>query len=76
MEKRLTNKRLVKYLMDFRYIDAITITADYIAVTIGPRFAQTDVPRMIADIGQTPKTRSETDARTGILYHYLIFSRN
>jgi len=75
MEKRLTNKRLVKYLMDAKNIDSITITSKYVAVTIGRNFSQLEVPRMIADIGQTPKTSSEVDPKSGVIYHYLVFSR-
>ena len=50
---RLTNKRLVKYLMDKKGIDYITISVDKIAITVSKKFKPIDGENLVREIGHT-----------------------
>ena len=52
-EARKTNKRLVKFLMDIRGIETMTITDQSIAMTFKKEFTPEDGERLIKKIGHT-----------------------
>lgn len=70
MQTRKTNKALVKFLMDKKGIETITITKDRVALTVAPSFTPQDVERLCREIGHA---RFYPASRDG--HNYLILER-
>ena len=70
MISRKTNKALVKYLMDRKGIEAITITEDKVLLTVTEKFTPQDGERLVRDIGHS---RFKPVSRNG--KNYLILER-
>ncbi|MBQ9641858.1 MAG: hypothetical protein IJV06_09935 [Bacteroidaceae bacterium] len=70
MIPRKTNKALVKYLMDRKGIEAITITEDKVLLTVTEKFTPQDGERLVRDIGHS---RFKPVSRNG--KNYLILER-
>lgn len=68
--KKLTNKRLVSYLMDHKHIDMVSVSKKQIVCTVSPKFKPEEVPQLLADTGQS-MPRMTSDA--GL--NYIIFPR-
>ena len=70
MLTRKTNKALVKYLMDKKGIETITVTKDRVALTVAPSFTPEDGERLCREIGHTKFQPASRNGR-----NYLILSR-
>lgn len=71
MIPRLTNKRLVKALMDAKGIDMITIAKATIVVQVSPNFTPAKAEALSASLGHADDVKAAT--REGI--NYMIFPR-
>ena len=70
MKKKLTNKRLVAYLMSHKHIDMVSVDKKNIVCTVSSRFRPDEVQQLLADTGQ-PMPRLES--QNGI--NFIIFPR-
>lgn len=69
MKKKLTNKRLVSYLMDHKHIDMISIDRDNIICTCSRKFLPTEVKPLLDETGQAmPKMSSDKDGNNFIIF--------
>lgn len=50
---RKTNKALVKFLMDKKGIETITVTKDKVVLTVSPKFTPEDGEKLVREIGHT-----------------------
>jgi len=64
--KKLTNKRLISYLVDHKHIDMVSVSKTQIVCTVSARFRPEEVPQLLADTGRM--TSSE-----GV--NYIVFPR-
>lgn len=67
---KLTNKRLVKCLMDTKGIDIITVTKDKVLIEVGSKFTPEDGIKLVQKVGHT---KYQPVARDG--KNYLILER-
>ncbi len=67
---RKTNKALVKFLMDKKGIETITVAKDKVVLTVSPKFTPEDGQRLVQEIGHT---RFQPATRNG--HNYLILER-
>lgn len=72
MNPRMTNKRLVKRLMDARGIEMISITPDNVVVQVKSSFTPAMCRDLIADIGH--ESDAKMTSREGS--NYIILPRN
>lgn len=63
MVPRLTNKRLVKFLMDKKNIELISISADKIIVTVNSKFKPIDGENLVREIGHSKFTPISDNGR-------------
>lgn len=70
MNPRLINKRLVKFLMDAKGIDVISITKKQVVVQVSPTFTPAKAEELGRRVGQ-PDSRT----RTVDGLNYIVFSR-
>ncbi len=69
MKKKLTNKRLVSYLMDLKHIDMISISRENIICTCSRKFLPSEVKPLLDDTGQPmPKVSSDTEGNNFIIF--------
>lgn len=68
---RLTNKRLVKFLMDYRGIEMISITDRNIVVQVSKKFTPAQAEELCRKVGQA----NDSKAATGSGNNYIIFPR-
>ncbi|MEG1861005.1 MAG: hypothetical protein RR206_04870 [Bacteroidaceae bacterium] len=71
MNKRMTDKRLVKYLMDCRGIEMISINRQGIVVEAGKRFTPADAERICLETGH----RDDAKAATSGGRNFIVFPR-
>ena len=70
MKKKLTNKRLVSYLIEHKHIDLVTVSKNNIICTVGTKFRPDEVQKLLDDTGQPmPRMSSDVDG------NYIIFPR-
>lgn len=67
---KLTNKRLVKCLMDTKGIDIITVTKDKVLIEVCAKFTPEDGIKLVQKVGHT---KYQPVARNG--KNYLILER-
>lgn len=67
---RKTNKALVKFLMDKKGIETITITADKVALTVSPKFTPEDGEKLVREIGHTKFNAASRNGK-----NYLVLER-
>ncbi len=67
--KKLTNKRLVNYLMEHSHIDMVTVSKTHVIATVSKKFLPSEVPAMIKVTGQVPRLSSDQDG------NYIVFNR-
>lgn len=70
MNQRLTNKRLVKALMDTKGIDAITVTPKAVLVQVDKNFTPSKGKELCAKVGRDD---FKTVSRDGL--NYIVFPR-
>ncbi|MBQ9363992.1 MAG: hypothetical protein IJT97_11355 [Bacteroidaceae bacterium] len=70
MITRKTNKALVKFLMDRKGIEAITITKDKVLLTVAAKFTPQDGERLVREIGHNRFKPLSRDGK-----NYLILER-
>lgn len=70
MKKKLTNKRLISYLVDHKHIDLVTVSKTSIICTVGRKFRPDEVNQLLDDTGQ-PMPRMSSDKEA----NYIIFPR-
>lgn len=70
MNPRLTNKRLVKALMDARGIDLISITSKTVLVQVSSKFTPAQAEALCAKVGH-----SDFKAATQNGLNYIAFPR-
>lgn len=70
MQKRLTNKRLVKFLMDVKGLDSITVLANAVCVQAKPDFGPAQAMQLCAEVGH-----EDFKAATRGGHNYIIFKR-
>ncbi|WP_276864307.1 hypothetical protein [Mediterranea massiliensis] len=70
MKKKLTNKRLIGYLVDHKHIDLVTVSKTNIICTVGHKFRPDEVKQLLEDTGQ-PMPRMTSDKES----NYIIFPR-
>ena len=51
--KKLTNKRLISYLVDHKHIDMVSVSKTQIVCTVSARFRPEEVPQLLATPGRT-----------------------
>ncbi len=69
--KKLTNKKLVSFLMDHKHIDMISISNDRIICTCSRKFLPDEVKPLLDKTGQPmPQLSSDKDGN-----NYIIFPR-
>lgn len=71
MKNKLTNKRLVKYLMDVRRIDMISINANNIVVQVSSKFTPAMGKQLIEEVGHMSTARLASKEGS----NYIIFPR-
>ena len=71
MNPRLTNKKLVKALMDTKRIDMISITSATIVVQVSDKFTPKMAEELSKQLGHTNDVKAAT--RDGV--NYMIFPR-
>ena len=71
MNPRLTNKKLVKALMDTKGIDMISITSATIVVQVSDKFTPKKAEELSKQLGHTNDVKAAT--RAGV--NYMIFPR-
>ena len=71
MTKKLTNKKLVKYLMDVRRIDMISINASNIIVQVSDKFTPVMGKQLIEEVGHADTARLMS--KSGV--NYIVFTR-
>lgn len=69
MNKKLTNKRLVGFLMEHRHIELVTVSKDKVIATVSAKFTPKEVPGIVKEVGQMPRCISENGV------NYIVFSR-
>lgn len=68
--RKLTNKRLIAYLVDHKHIDLVTVSKTSIICTVGHKFRPDEVKQLLEDTGQPmPRMTSDRDS------NYIIFPR-
>ena len=70
MEKRFTNKRLVKKLMDTKGIDMISITSTLVIVQVAKSFTPEKAKELCRELGQ-----ENFKAATKNGDNYIVFKR-
>lgn len=68
--KKLTNKRLVSYLMDHKHIDMVSVGRSQIVCTVSSRFKPDEVSRLLADTGQPMPRMTSSEG-----VNYIVFPR-
>lgn len=68
---RIINKRLVRFLMDYRGIDMISVTAKNVVVQVSKKFTPAQAEELCRQVGHT----DDFKAATGAGNNYIIFPR-
>lgn len=68
--KRLTNKRLISYLVDHKHIDMVSVSKTQIICTVSAKFRPDEVPRLLANTGQPMPRMTSSEG-----VNYIVFSR-
>ena len=71
MTKKLTNKRLVKYLMDVRRVEMISVSAKNIIVQVTDKFTPLMGQNLIEEVGHSDTARIATKDGN----NYIVFPR-
>ncbi|MCP3895974.1 MAG: hypothetical protein GY706_15295 [Bacteroides sp.] len=69
MKKRLTNKRLVSYLMDERKIAMVTVDKRHVVAQCTKAFMPSDLNPLVEHVGQAPKLSTSEGT------NYMVFDR-
>ncbi len=70
MKKRLTNKRLVSYLMDERKIAMVTVDKRHVVAQCTKAFMPSDLKPLVEHVGQAPKLSTSEGT------NYMVFDRH
>lgn len=70
MKKKLTNKRLISYLVDYKHIDLVSVDKKNIVCTVSAKFKPDEVPQLLADTGQTMPRMTSSEG-----VNYIVFPR-
>ena len=71
MTKKLTNKKLVKYLMDVRRVEMISVSAKNIIVQVTDKFTPQMGKNLIEEVGHGDTARIATKDGN----NYIVFPR-
>ena len=71
MQERMTNKRLVKTLMDAKGIEMISVTKTAVAVQVAKNFTPQQAEELCGKVGQPNAIRRTT--KEG--HNFLLFAR-
>lgn len=71
MTKKLTNKKLVKYLMDVRRIEMISVNATNIVVQVSSKFTPEMGKNLIEEVGHNDTARIASKDGN----NYIVFPR-
>lgn len=70
MQKKMTNKRLVKHLMDTKGVASITVLPDVVCVEFKPTFTPTLAENLVKEVGH-----DDFKAATKGGHNYIVFKR-
>lgn len=70
MKKKLTNKRLISYLVDHKHIDLVSVNKTNIICTVSDMFRPDEVKRLLDDTGQPMPRMTSADGA-----NYIVFPR-
>ena len=68
--KKLTNKRLISYLVDHKHIDMVSVNKTQIVCTVSTRFRPEEVPQLLADTRQDMPRMTSSEG-----VNYIVFPR-
>ena len=68
--KKLTNKRLISYLVDHKHIDMVSVRKKLIVCTGSARFRPEEVPQLLAVTGQDMPRMTSSEG-----VNYIVFPR-
>ena len=70
-QKKLVNKRLIKFLMDVRRVEMISITSNTIIVQVSPKFTPEMGNQLLTEVGHQDTARPAVKDGS----NYIIFPR-
>lgn len=70
MQKKLTNKRLVRRLMDTKGLNSIMILKDVVCVEAEPTFTPSQAEELCKELGHTDFKAATKDG-----HNYIVFKR-
>ncbi len=68
--KKLTNKRLVSYLLDHNHIEMVSVNKTNIICTVSAKFKPEEVGKLLSDTGQPMPRMTSADGN-----NYIVFPR-
>ena len=68
--KKLTNKRLISYLVDQKHIEKVSVSKTQIVSTISTRIRPEEAPQLLADTGQDMPRMTSSEG-----VNYIVFPR-
>lgn len=68
MNKRLTNKRLVRFLMDYKGLELITVSKTYVLVEVSKRFTPSDGEELCRLVGHPDARPATSEGRNFISF--------
>ena len=68
--KKLTNKRLISYLVDHKHIDMVSVNKTQIVCTVSARFRKDERAQLLADTGQDMPRMTSSEG-----VNYIVFPR-
>ncbi len=70
MQKKMTNKRLVKHLMDTKGLNSILVLKDSVCVEVEPTFTPAQAEELCREVGHTDFKAATKDG-----HNYIVFKR-
>lgn len=67
--KKLTNKRLISYLVDHKHIDMVSVSKTQIVCTVSAKFKPDEVSQLLADTGQDMPRMTSSEGMNYIVSH-------
>ena len=68
--KKLTNKRLISYLVDHKHIDMVSVSKTQIVCTVSTKFKPDGGSQLLADTGQDMPRMTSSEGM-----NYIVFPR-
>lgn len=68
--RKLTNKRLISYLVDHKHIDMVSVSKTQIVCTVSAKFKPDEVKKLLDDTGQPMPRMTSSEG-----VNYIVFPR-